>query len=73
MRQRFTPAITKKIAYIRCAWSINLFNLANPSSLTMAVELTQPQTETITRNLLGGKARLARKAKNVTGICEPTV
>jgi hypothetical protein len=32
----------------------NFFNLPNPSSLTMALGSTQPQTEMSTRNLPGG-------------------
>jgi hypothetical protein len=41
----------------------------------MALELSQPVTVLSTRNLPGGasKARLARKADNLTVICEPTV
>jgi hypothetical protein len=37
----------------------------------MALGLTQPLTEISTRNLPGGKGRLARKADNLTAICEP--
>jgi hypothetical protein len=32
---------------------------------------TQPLTEMSTRNLPGGKGRPARKADNLTAICEP--
>jgi hypothetical protein len=39
----------------------------------MALESTQPQTEMSTRNLAEGKGRPARKADNLTAICEPTV
>jgi hypothetical protein len=35
------------------------FNVPNPSSHTLALESTQPLTEMNTRNLLGGKGRLA--------------
>jgi hypothetical protein len=52
---------------------ITFFNWPNPSSRTMALGLTQPLTEMSTRNLPGGKGRLARKADNLTAICEPTV
>jgi hypothetical protein len=38
----------------------------------MALESTQPLTEKRTRNLPGGKERSARKADNLTAICEPT-
>jgi hypothetical protein len=37
----------------------------------MALEPTQPLTEMSTRNLPGGKGRLALKADNLTAICEP--
>jgi hypothetical protein len=39
----------------------------------MALELTQPLTEMSTRNLPGGKGRLAHKDDNLTAICEPIV
>jgi hypothetical protein len=48
-------------------------NLPNPSSRTMALGSTQPLTEMSTRNLPGGKGRPARKADNLTAICEPIV
>jgi hypothetical protein len=48
------------------------FNLPNPSSGTMALGLTQLLTEMSTRNILGGKERLACKA-NLTAIYQPTV
>jgi hypothetical protein len=37
----------------------------------MAVRSTQPLTEMSNRNLSGGKGRPARKADNLTVICEP--
>jgi hypothetical protein len=37
----------------------------------MALELTRPLTEMNTRNFSGGKGRPARKADNLTAICEP--
>jgi hypothetical protein len=56
---------------------VDFFNLPNPSSRTMALGLTQPLTEMSTRNLPwgggGGKGRPARKADNLTAICEPIV
>jgi hypothetical protein len=52
---------------------ILFFNLPNPSSRTMALGSTQPLTEMSTRNLPGGKGRPARRADNLTAICEPTV
>jgi hypothetical protein len=47
------------------------FNLRNPSSRAMDLELTEPLIDI--RNLSGGrgKARLVRKADNLTAICEP--
>jgi hypothetical protein len=38
----------------------------------MALGSTQPLTEMSTRNLPGGKGRAARKATNLTAICEPS-
>jgi hypothetical protein len=39
----------------------------------MALCSTQPLTEMTTKNLPGGKGRPARKADNLTAICEPIV
>jgi hypothetical protein len=39
----------------------------------MALESTQPLTDMSTRNLSGGKGWPARKADNLTAICEPIV
>jgi hypothetical protein len=50
--------------------AIGFFNGPNPSSRTMAPGSTQPLTEMSTRNLPGGKGRSARKADNLTSICE---
>jgi hypothetical protein len=52
---------------------IGFFNLPIPSSRTMSLRSTQLLTEMSTRNLPGGKERPARKADNLTAICEPTV
>jgi hypothetical protein len=52
---------------------IGFFNRPNPSSCTMALGSTQPLTEMSTRNLPGGKGRPARKADNLTAICEPII
>jgi hypothetical protein len=46
---------------------------SNPSSRTMALGSTQPLTEMSTRNLPCGKGRPARRADNLTVICEPIV
>jgi hypothetical protein len=50
-----------------------ILNLPNPSSRTIALESTQPLTETSTRNLPVGKGRSARKFDNLTAICEMIV
>jgi hypothetical protein len=42
--------------------SLDIFNWPNPSSRIMALGWTQPLTEMSTRNLPGGKGRLARNA-----------
>jgi hypothetical protein len=39
----------------------------------MVLGSTQPLTEMSTRNIPGGEGRPARKADNVTAICEPIV
>jgi hypothetical protein len=51
---------------------IGFFSWRNPSR-TMALGSTQPLTEMSTRNVLGGKGRPARKADDLTVICEPIV
>jgi hypothetical protein len=56
---------------VRVPDEVDSFNLPNPSSRTMALGSTQPLTEMSTRNLPGGKKRLARKADNLAAICEP--
>jgi hypothetical protein len=52
---------------------VDFFNLPNPSSCTMGLGPTQPLTEMSTRNIPGGKGRLARKADDLTTIYEPIV
>jgi hypothetical protein len=52
---------------------VGFFNSPNPSSRTMALGWTQPLTEMSTRNLPGCKGRPARKADNLTAMCEPIV
>jgi hypothetical protein len=49
---------------------IGFFSWHNPFSRIMALGFTQPLTEMSTRNLPGGKERPARKADNLTAICE---
>jgi hypothetical protein len=45
----------------------------NPSSRTMALGSNQRLTEMSDRNLSAGKGWPARKADNLTAICEPIV
>jgi hypothetical protein len=52
---------------------LEFFNLLNPSSRTNALGSTQPPTEMSNRDLPGGKGRSARKADNLTAVCEPIV
>jgi hypothetical protein len=53
---------------------MDLFNLPNPSSRTMALGSTQPLTEMSTRNIPEVKAGLQeRKGDNLTIICVPIV
>jgi hypothetical protein len=49
------------------------FNWPNPSCRTMALGSNQPLREMSTRNLSGCKGWPARKAGNLTAICEPIV
>jgi hypothetical protein len=58
---------------VRVPDEVDLLNLPNPSSRTMALGSTQPLIEMTTRNLTGGKKRPARRADNLTPICEPNV
>jgi hypothetical protein len=51
---------------------IFFFNLPNPFSHTMTLGSTQSLTEMRTKKLRGGKRRPARKADDLTAICEPT-
>jgi hypothetical protein len=50
-----------------------ILNWPNPSSRTIALGSTEPLTEMSTRNFPGFKGRPARKAVNLTAICEPIV
>jgi hypothetical protein len=54
---------------------VEFFSLPNLSNRIMALGSTQPVTVMSTRNILsgGGKGRQARKAENLTAICEPIV
>jgi hypothetical protein len=54
-------------------WSMNVFNVSNPSSGTKALGSTQPLTE-VSTIFLGRKAgQPMLKADNLTAICEPTL
>jgi hypothetical protein len=53
--------------------SLDYFNWPNPSSHTTVLGSTQPLTEISTTNLLRFKGQSARKADNLTAICEPIV
>jgi hypothetical protein len=52
---------------------VDFLNWPNPSRRTMALGSTQPVTEMSTRNIPGREGRPARKADNLTAICEPIV
>jgi hypothetical protein len=52
---------------------IFFFNLPNHSSRTMTQRSAQPLTEMNIRNIPRGKGRTARKAGNLTAICEQIV
>jgi hypothetical protein len=65
-------ATSRKVAGLIPNEVIGSFDWSNPSSRTMALGSTQPLTEMGTRNLRRGK-RPARKADNITAICEPIV
>jgi hypothetical protein len=52
---------------------MDFINLPNPSSRTMALGWSHPLTEKSTRKLPGSKELPARKADNLTAICEPIV
>jgi hypothetical protein len=58
---------------VRVPDEVYFFNFPNPCSRTMALGSIQPLTEMNTRNLPGGKEQAARKADNLTAICEPIV
>jgi hypothetical protein len=66
-------ATSRKVASSIPDEVIGFFNWPNPSSRTMALGSTQPLSEMNTRSLPGGKGRPARKADNLTAICEPIV
>jgi hypothetical protein len=59
--------------YVNKHFKNNANELFSSSSRTMALGSTQSLTEMSTRNLPGDNGRLARKADNLTAICEPIV
>jgi hypothetical protein len=58
---------------VRVPGEVELFNLPNLSSRTMALGSTQPLTEMSTRNFLGGKKLPVHRANNLAAICEPNI
>jgi hypothetical protein len=64
---------TRKVAGSCPDEVIVFFDWRNPPSRTMALGSTQPLTEMNTRNVPGGKELPARKADDLTAICEPIV
>jgi hypothetical protein len=58
---------------VRVPDEVDIFNLPNPCSSTMALGSTQPLTEMSTRNLPEGSKRPAHRADNLAAICEPNV
>jgi hypothetical protein len=58
---------------VRVPNEVDLFNLPNPSSRTMAPGSTQPLTKMSTRNPPGGKKRSGGRADNLAAIYEPNV
>jgi hypothetical protein len=52
---------------------IGFLNCPNPSSRTMVLGSAQPLAEMSAMNLPECEGRLARKADNLTAICEPIV
>jgi hypothetical protein len=51
--------------------SLDFFNLSNTSSRNMVLGSTQPLTKMSMKNLPEDKGRPARKADNITAICNP--
>jgi hypothetical protein len=64
-------ATSRKVAGSILVVVTGYFELMYLSRRIMALGSTQPLTEMSARNLLEGKGRSARKADNITAICEP--
>jgi hypothetical protein len=60
-----------EISRVQFTMSLDFFNRPNPSSRPMALGSTQPLREMSTRKIPGTKELPARKADNLTAICEP--
>jgi hypothetical protein len=60
-------------SWVRFPDVTGFINWPYPSSRNMALGSTQPLAEMSTRNIPVGKGRPARKADNLTAICEPIV
>jgi hypothetical protein len=58
---------------VRVPDEVDIFNLPNPSSRTIALGSIQPLTEMSTRNPPVRKKRPARRAVNLAAIYEPNV
>jgi hypothetical protein len=58
---------------VRVPNAVDIFNLPNPSSRTVALWSTQLLTEMSTRNFPGCKKRPARRVDESAAICEPNV
>jgi hypothetical protein len=52
---------------------VDVFNLPNSSSCTIALGSTEPLTEMSTGNLPGGKKRPTSRAETLAAICEQNV
>jgi hypothetical protein len=58
---------------VRVPDEVDIFNLPNPSSCTMALRSTQPLTEMSTMNFPRARKRPARRADNFAAIYEANV
>jgi hypothetical protein len=67
------PVLQAVRSPVRVPDEVDILNLPNPSSRTMALGLTQPLTEMSTRNFPGGKKRSARRADKLAAIYESNV
>jgi hypothetical protein len=70
-QERGHYTISRKVAGSIPSEVTGFFNWRNFSSRTMALGSAQPIIEMCTRNFPGGNGRPARKADNLTAICDP--